>query len=435
MTMLYEAYQAQEDVSGPWRSLAVAGGEVLRELPVWLLEWPVTRVALAGAEIAPLTALRHTRRPFAIESVQVAGRRVAVHEEVVSGSPFGSLLRFAKTPHIDQPRVLLLAPLSGHFSTLLRETVRTMLPDHEVFISDWHNCRDVPLSEGEFGVDEYVQHVIDFLRAMGPGGHLVAVCQPVVQALAATAVMAAAEDPCQPSSLTLMAGPIDARMNPTAVNDLATSRPIEWFERNLIARVPARYPGAGRRVYPGFLQLTAFMTMNGRRHATAFANLFTDLIAHKQVEAAKTEEFYREYFAVLDLAAEFYLETVQQVFQEHRLARGELYWRGELVDPAAIGRTVLLTVEGERDDICGIGQTAAAQDLCKKIPLARRSHHLQAGAGHYGVFSGRRWERDVYPVVRNAILTGERRPRVAARQPARTDVHARGASPRANGVG
>jgi polyhydroxyalkanoate depolymerase len=270
--------------------------------------------------------------------------------------------------------------------------------------------------------------VIDFLHAIGLGGHLVAVCQPVVQALAATALMAAAEDPCQPRSLTLMAGPIDGRVNPTAVNEVATSHPLEWFERNLIAEVPARYPGAGRRVYPGFLQLAAFMTMNGRRHAAAFANLFTDLIAQKHAEAAKTEEFYREYFAVLDLAAEFYLETVQRVFQEHSLARGELCWQGKLVDPGAIRRTVLLTVEGERDDICGIGQTAAAQDLCSKIPLARRSHHLQAGVGHYGVFSGRRWERDVYPVVRNAILSGERRPRAAAKRPARMEVHASRAS-------
>ena len=417
MTMLYESYQAQEDVLSPWRSLAVAGGEFLRNLPVSLRDWPLTQTALAGAEIAPLTALGHTRRPFAIESVQVGGRRVAVHEEAVMSSPFGTLLRFAKTPHVDQPRVLLLAPLSGHFATLLRDTVRTMLPDHDVYISDWHNCRDVPLAEGAFGLDEYVQHVIDFLRAIGPGGHLVAVCQPVVQALAATAVMAAADDPCQPRSLTLMAGPIDARLNPTAVNDLANEHPIDWFERNLIAQVPQRYPGAGRRVYPGFLQLTAFMAMNAGRHAGAFANLFADFVAQNHAESAKAAEFYREYFAVLDLAAEFYLETVQQVFQEHRLARGKLYWRGQLVDPAAIRRTVLLTVEGELDDICGIGQTAAAQELCTKIPLARRSHHLQAGAGHYGVFNGGRWRRDVYPLVRNAILSGERRPRAAAKRP------------------
>ena len=370
--MLYESYQAHEDL------------------------------------LAPLTALRHTRRPFAIGSVQVGGRRVGLHEETVVGSSFGTLLRFAKTPHVDQPRVLLLAPLSGHFSTLLRDTVRAMLPDHDVFISDWHNWRDVPLEEGAFGLDEYIQHVIDFLRAMGPGGHLVAVCQPVVQALAATAVMAVAEDPCQPSSLTLMAGPIDGRLNPTGVNELATSRPIEWFERSLIAKVPARYPGAARRVYPGFLQLAAFVTMNGRRHADAFADLFTNLVAQRHAEVAKTEEFYSEYFSVMDLAAEFYRETVQQVLQEHRLARGEMYWRGELVDPAAIRRTVLLTIEGERDDICGIGQTAAAQHLCIKLPLAWRSHHLQAGAGHYGVFSERRWKHEVYPIPRNAILSGQR---------------------------
>ena len=397
-------------------------------LPVSLLEWPLARAALAASEIVPLTALSHTRRPFAIESVEVAGRRVAVHEEAVTGSAFGTLLHFAKTPHIDQPRVVLLAPLSGHFATLLRDTVRTMLPDHDVFISDWHNCRDVPLADGAFGFDEYVQHVIDFLRAIGPGGHLVAVCQPVVQALAATALMAAAEDPCQPRSLTLMAGPVDARQNPTAVNQLATSHSLDWFEGNLISHVPARYPGAGRRVYPGFLQVAAFVSMNRSRHAAAFTNLFTDLIAQKHTKAAKTEEFYREYFAVLDLAAEFYLETVERVFQEHRLASGELRWRGELVDPRAIRRTVLLTVEGERDDICGIGQTAAAQDLCRKIPLARRSHHLQAGVGHYGVFSGRRWENDVYPVVRNAILSGERRPRSAAKRPAQLDVRAARAS-------
>jgi poly(3-hydroxybutyrate) depolymerase len=424
MTTLYESYQAQDDLFAPWRSLAVAGGEILRTFPGSMLDWPVTQTALAGAEIAPLTALRHTRRPFAIESVRVGGRRVAVHEEAVSGSPFGTLLRFAKTPHIDQPRVLLLAPLSGHFATLLRDTVRTMLPDHDVFISDWHNCRDIPLAEGPFGLDEYIQHVIDFLRAIGPGAHLVAVCQPVVQALAATAVMAAAEDPCLPSSLTLMAGPIDGRLNPTAVNGLATEHPIDWFEQNLIAQVPRRYPGAGRRVYPGFLQLSAFMAMNAGRHAGAFANLFADLVAQKHDQAAKTEEFYREYFAVLDLAAEFYLETVQQVFQEYRLARGDLYFRGERVNPAAIRRTVLLTVEGEHDDICGIGQTAAAHDLCTKIPLARRSHHLQPGVGHYGVFNGRQWRRDVYPIVRNAILTGERRQRPTARRPGLTERRA-----------
>jgi poly(3-hydroxybutyrate) depolymerase len=415
MTMLYAAYQAQDDLLAAWRMLAVAGGEALRMLPPPLLDAPLARAGLAVAEIAPLTALRHTRRPFDIETVRVGARLVAVREEAVTGTAFGTLLHFVKTPHVEQPSVLILAPLSGHFASLLRDTVRTMLADHDVFISDWHNARDIPVTEGIFGFDDYVAHVMDFLRAIGPGAHLVAVCQPAVQALAATALMAAAEDPCEPRSLTLMAGPIDGRVNPTVVDQLAVSHPLEWFERNLVATVPGRYAGAGRRVYPGFVQLAAFMSMNASRHAAAFATLFNDLIAGKTARAAKTEEFYREYFAVLDLTAEFYLETVQRVFQEHQLARGELYWRGQLVDPLAIRRTTLLTVEGGRDDISGVGQTAAAQELCRRIPAARRSHRLQPDVGHYGVFSGRQWEREIYPVVRNTIITGELRPRARAK--------------------
>jgi poly(3-hydroxybutyrate) depolymerase len=411
MTMLYSAYQAQEDLLAPWRMLAVAAGEAVRALPPPLREGPLARAALAGAEIAPLAALRHTRRPFGIETVRVGSRQLRVHEETVTGTAFGTLLHFAKTPHVDQPRVLILAPLSGHFATLLRDTVRTMLADHDVFISDWHNARDIPLAAGTFGFDDYVAHVMDFLRAIGPGGHVVAVCQPAAQALAATALMAAADDPCEPRSLTLMAGPIDARVSPTAVNELATRHPLEWFARNLIATVPARYAGRGRRVFPGFVQLSAFMSMNAERHVAAFVNLFTDLVEQRGAKAARTAEFYREYFAVLDLTAEFYLETVQRVFQEHHLARGELRWRGQLVDPLEIRRTTLLTVEGGRDDITGVGQTAAAHELCRRIPVARRNHRLQPDVGHYGVFSGRQWEREVYPVLRNTIVMGEVRPR------------------------
>lgn len=409
--MLYSAYQAQEDLLAPWRMLAVAAGEALRALPPPLREGPIARAALAGAEIAPLSALRHTRRPFGIETVRVGSRQLPVHEEAVTGTAFGTLLHFAKTPHVEQPRVLILAPLSGHFASLLRDTVRTMLSDHDVFISDWHNARDIPVGEGTFGFDDYVAHVMDFLRAIGPGGHVVAVCQPAAQALAATALMAAAGDPCEPRSLTLMAGPIDARVSPTAVNEAATRYPLEWFARNLIATVPARYAGRGRRVYPGFLQLSAFMGMNAERHVAAFAALFTDLVEERGAKAARTAEFYREYFAVLDLTAEFYLETVERVFQEHHLARGELRWRGQLVDPLEIRRPTLLTVEGERDDITGIGQTAAAHELCRRIPVARRNHRLQPDVGHFGVFSGRQWERQVYPVVRNTIAMGELRPR------------------------
>ena len=417
--MLYAAYQAQEDLLAPWRMLAVAAGETLRALPPPLREGPIARAALAGAGLAPLTALGHARRPFAIDAVRVGSRLLPVHEEAITGTPFGTLLHFAKTPPVEQPRVLILAPLSGHFASLLRGTVATMLADHDVFISDWHNARDIPVAEGTFGFDDYIAHVIDFLRAIGPGAHVVAVCQPAVQALAATALLAAAGDPCEPRSLTLMAGPIDGRINPTVVTELAERHPLDWFARNLIASVPARYAGRGRRVYPGFVQLSAFMSMNAERHLAAFGELFSDLLEGREARAARTVEFYREYFAVLDLTAEFYLETVQRVFQEHHLALGELRWRGQLVDPLEIRRTTLLTVEGGRDDITGVGQTAAAHELCRRIPVARRRHRLQPDVGHYGVFSGRQWEREVYPAVRDTIALGERRPRARskARQP------------------
>jgi polyhydroxyalkanoate depolymerase len=301
----------------------------------------------------------------------------------------------------------LVAPLSGHFSTLLRGTVRTMLPEHDVYITDWHNVRDVAPAHGRFGLDEYIEHVIRFLEAIGPGAHVLAVCQPCVQVLAAAALMAQAGNAARPSSMTLMAGPIDARVNPTRVNELANSKPIAWFERNLIATVPVRYPGAFRRVYPGFVQLAAFMSMNIERHLKAHRELY-DLLARGEHEKAQvTKAFYDEYFAVLDLTAEFYLETVQLIFQEHALAAGKLTWRGERVEPRAIKRTMLLTVEGERDDICAVGQTAAAHQLCSGLRPYLKRHHMQAGVGHYGVFSGNRWTNQIYPLVRNVILASE----------------------------
>jgi poly(3-hydroxybutyrate) depolymerase len=282
-----------------------------------------------------------------------------------------------------------------------------MLADHDVFITDWHNARDVPLAAGRFGLDEYVEHVMTFLEAMGPGSHLMAICQPCVAALAAAALMAEDGHPAMPRSLTLMAGPIDCRISPTAVNALATSKPIEWFERNLIAIVPARYPGALRPVYPGFVQLSAFMNMNLERHIASFRSLFEDLVKGDFAKANATRSFYEEYFAVADLPAEFYLETVRVVFQEYALAAGDMTWRGRKVDPRAIRRMALLTVEGERDDICSLGQTLAAQDLCSSLTLFMRTHYIQAGAGHYGVFSGKRWANHIYPVVRDVIHTSQ----------------------------
>jgi polyhydroxyalkanoate depolymerase len=295
--------------------------------------------------------------------------------------------------------------MSGHFATLLRETVRTLLADHDVYITDWHNARDVPLMAGRFGLDEYITHLMDFLAAMGEGAHLMAICQPCVAALAATALMAEDNHPAAPASLTLMAGPIDCRISPTEVNALASTKSIEWFEQNLIDRVPLRYEGALRRVYPGFVQLMAFMNMNMERHVSSFRGLYDDLVNGEAEKASATKSFYEEYFAVSDLPAEFYLETVKHVFQEYALPRGKLLWHDRAIDPAAIRRTALLTVEGERDDICSLGQTLAAHDLCPNLPQFLRTHYVQPGAGHYGVFSGKRWANHIYPIVRDVIHT------------------------------
>jgi poly(3-hydroxybutyrate) depolymerase len=403
--MLYLAYQMQSDVMVPirtWAGIAAnSGGSPL------LADHPALRNLTAVYELIARAGLSHTRPPFGIDSILVGDREVAVHEEAAAQTPFGTLLHFKKDTALAQPRVLLVAPLSGHFSTLLRATVRTMLPEHDVFITDWHNARDVPLTAGRFGVDEYVDHLIKFLEVMEPGAHVVAVCQPCVSVLAAAAVMAQAGNPAQPRSITLMAGPIDTRVNPTKVNALAKKRSIEWFERALTASVPLRYPGAFRRVYPGFVQLIAFMSMNVDRHVKAHQDLYDNLANGETEKAAVTKAFYDEYFAVLDLTAEFYLETVQLIFQEHALPLGKLEWRGQRVDPAAIRKTMLFTVEGERDDICSVGQTVAAHDLCSKLRPYLKRHHMQAGVGHYGVFSGKRWENQIYPILKNVVLSSD----------------------------
>jgi polyhydroxyalkanoate depolymerase len=349
------------------------------------------------------TGLTHVRPPFGIDRVRIGDADVAVREHVVDRTPFATLLRFRKDLERDQPRVLLVAPMSGHFATLLRGTIRTMLPEHDVHLTDWHNARDVPLEHGRFGLDEFIDHVIRFLDAMGPDGHVVAVCQPCVPVLAAVAAMAEDRHPARPRSMTLMAGPIDARVNPTDVNRLATSRPIEWFRRHAVARVPARHPGAGRLVYPGFMQLAAFMSMNVERHVNAHAHLYGQLVRGEDQRARATRAFYDEYFAVTDLPAEFYLDTVERIFQEHRLAVGRLDWRGRRIEPRAIRDTALLTIEGEKDDISAVGQTRPAHDLCTSVPADLRRHHVQPGAGHFGVFGGHRWQAEVYPQLRSLI--------------------------------
>jgi poly(3-hydroxybutyrate) depolymerase len=406
--MMYAAYQMQQDLMAPLQNSARWFADLLgNEEPV-----PLWRQATAAMDVFARLRLTHQRPAFGIKSVRAPGplgeRDVPVHEQAELVRPFGTLLHFVRDDLGDAraaplPRVLVVAPLSGHFATLLNDTVRTLLADHDVYITDWHNARQVPLAAGRFGLDEYIEQLIEFIATVGPDTHLVAVCQPCVPTLAAVALMAQRNHIAQPRSMTLMAGPIDCRINPTQVNDLATSKPIEWFEQNLISRVPWRYPGAMRRVYPGFLQLTAFMSMNPDRHKQAFKDLYKNLCEGNEASASATCKFYDEYFAVNDLPAEFYLETVNKVFQTFDLARGELEVGGVTVDTAAIKRTALFTVEGERDDICAIGQTVAAHDLCPSIRPYMKSHHVQLGVGHYGVFSGRRWQQQIYPRVREMI--------------------------------
>ncbi len=404
--MLYQAYQTYADMMQPGCTLAdltasmiaanprAAGTESLRSL------W-------AACEILALARLTHCRPAFGIDSVVVNGLPVQVSEEVVARTPFCSLLHFRRHGIGGQPRVLLVAPMSGHFATLLRGTVQTMLADHDVYITDWHNPRDIPLLAGRFGFDEFVGHLITFLRALGGRTHLVAVCQPTVAALAAAALMAEDDDPDQPPSLTLMAGPVDARVNPTKVNELAMSRPIEWFESTLIGFVPLRFAGGLRRVYPGYVQLLAFMSMNLDRHEHALREMHALRSRGEHGQADAIQDFYVEYFATMDLAADFYLETVSTVFQRFLLAQGLLEVGGRRVSTRAIRRMALLTVEGERDDICAIGQTMAAQDLCDNLRPSMRMHHVQTGVGHYGVFNGRRWETQVYPLLRDTIYMND----------------------------
>ncbi|HTT11608.1 MAG TPA: polyhydroxyalkanoate depolymerase [Burkholderiaceae bacterium] len=414
--MLYEAYETHNRLLWPMRTFARSALDLMAQpvppLSAARLAYPdadAQRRMSAAFELISRARLTHRRPPFGIDAVETAGHAVQVTEEIVASTPFADLLRFRKDIDLVQARVLLVAPMSGHFATLMRETVRTLLPEHDVFVTDWRNARDVAVYEGRFGFDEYVAHLIHFLDSIGPGAHVIAVCQPCVAALVAAAVMAQGGHPARPRSLTLMAGPIDCRINPTRVNELAVAHPIDWFESRLIATVPWRYRGAWRQVYPGFLQLTAFMSMNLERHVKAFVDLYNALVAGEYEKAEGTRTFYREYFAVADLPAEFYLETVRFVFQECALARGALKWQGMQVEPAAIRGTALLTVEGERDDICAIGQTMAAHDICTGIRPYLKQHHMQPGVGHYGVFSGRRWQQEIYPIVRDMIYQTDAR--------------------------
>jgi poly(3-hydroxybutyrate) depolymerase len=403
--MIYQAYQLYADGMTPARRIAQSVVRSCDHVQPILRGHSLVRRMSAAGQLMALTRLTHERPDFGIASLNIAGQEIAIRESIVDRTPFCSLLHFRKDPETPSPRVLLVAPMSGHFSTLVRGTVHTLLRDHDVYLTDWHNVRDVSLQDGTFDLDDFIDHIIRFLEVLGKGAHLIAVCQPTVVALAAVALMAANAHPAQPCSMTLMAGPMDTRINPTKVNKLATSKPIEWFSRTLIDSVPARYDGALRRVYPGFIQLAAFMSMNLDRHTRSFKALYQHLSNGEMDKANAISAFYREYFAMMDLPAEFYLQTVRAVFQEHLLPLGRFTFRGKPVEPRAIRRTALLTVEGERDDICAVGQTLAAQDMCSGLRGHMKVHHMQPGVGHYGVFNGRRWEQQIYPRVREFVYS------------------------------
>lgn len=405
--MLYQMHEFQRSIMEPWRWWAQASVDALQSPLSPLSLVPSSNRAAAGFDLMLRLTGRYERPPFAITQVQVDGRQADITESVLLDKPFCQLRHFAKsTSRKGEPHVLVFAPLSGHFATLLRDTVRTMLPDHDITITDWKDAREVSLAEGPFHFDDYVAYVQEFIRVMQKraGGklHIVSVCQPTVPVLAAVSLMAANGEKL-PSSMTMMGGPIDTRKNPTSVNDFATRKPLWWFEQNVIQRVPVKYPGAMRRVYPGFLQLAGFVAMNPEKHMESHQEYYNHLVAGDGESAESHRRFYDEYNAVMDLPAEYYLDTIVHVFQKQSLARGTLEVAGALVNPSAIRNTALFTIEGELDDISGSGQTAAAHTLCSNLPAARAQHLTVPGVGHYGIFSGRKYRETIYPKIRDFI--------------------------------
>ncbi len=353
----------------------------------------------AGAEVLQRMTKRYAKPEFGIAHTIVNGKQTTIYEEVVDEKPFCRLLHFKKHGKIVQPKMLLVAPMSGHHATLLRGTVEALLPFLDVYITDWLDARYIPTSEGDFHLEDYIAYTIDFIRDLGPDVHLMAVCQPSVPVLVAAAVMNEAKDRAAPRSMTLIGGPIDTRVNPTKVNLSATEKPLSWFEKHVITRVPIQYGGFMRRVYPGFLQLTGFMTLNLDRHITAHKDLYKHLVVGDGESARAHKKFYDEYLSVADLPAEFYIDCIDQVFQRQLLPKGEFMYKGKKVKPEAITETALLTLEGELDDISGVGQTEAAQKLCKNLPDNMRKHYMQKGVGHYGIFNGRKFRESVVPII------------------------------------
>ena len=401
--MIYDFYQSQADLMVPLRSMTENFSALLRSVTPNHPCGMMMRHLTASLDVFGHLGITHRRPDYAVKDVMVGNQLISIEDEIIFETPFASLIHFRKNIDRAQPKILLVAPMSGHFSTLLRNTVETLLQEHDVYITDWHNARDIQVKHGRFGFDGYIEHVINFLKKLGERSHVLAVCQPATAVLAAVSLMSEDHNPATPRSMILMGGPIDTRCNPTKVNMMAKSKDISWFNEHTISVVPWRFTGAGRRVYPGFIQLSAFIAMNIGKHVGAHFQQFHSLVAGDKNAAEMHRAFYDEYLTVMDLPAEFYLETVQRIFMDHDLPLGQLKYQDRLVKPEAIRKTFLFTVEGARDDICGLGQTAAALDLCKKLPSALKRHHVQADVGHYGIFSGTRWENKIYPLVREVI--------------------------------
>ena len=401
--MLYSLYDANRALLTPLRAAARSSMAMSRSPLLSDFATALGRSSEAALEVVEGMMQRRGKPDWRIKATTIDGAQVKVTEQVIVEKPFGNLLRFRRQgEHVD-PKILIVAPMSGHFSTLLRDTVRGLLPGHDVYITDWKDASRVPLLDGGFDVDDYIAYLIDFMREMGSDHHVMAVCQPAPLTIAAISLMAQWEDPNQPRTMTLMGGPIDIAAAPTAPTQLADERSMNWFETHCITTVPITYPAAHRRVYPGFLQLGAFIAMNADRHMNAHLRMFRHLVEGDGESADAHRRFYDEYMSVMDITADFYLQTIRRVFKERWIATGQFVWRGEQVTPSAIKRTALLTVEGELDDISAPGQTIAAHGICSGIPDERKRNHLQPGVGHYGIFNGRRWREQIVPEVSRFI--------------------------------
>jgi poly(3-hydroxybutyrate) depolymerase len=422
--MLYHLYELNQAALSPARAAADACRLLMRNPLNPASYTALGRSAAAALELFERTTRRYRRPAWGIHETEIGGRKVPVRERTVMQKPFCTLIHFERELSRwrlrEDPKLLVVAPMAGHFSTLLRGTVRDLLPDHDVYVTEWHDARFVPRAAGTFDLDDYIDYITEFIRVFGGDVHVMAVCQPTVPVFAAISLMEAEQDPAVPRSMILMAGPIDARESPTEVNRFAEARSINWFRRNVITQVPWPYPGVMRNVYPGFLQLSGFMGMNLERHVTAHRELFHNLIQGDGDSADKHREFYDEFLAVMDLSAEYYLQTIETVFLDHRLPKGTMVHRNRRVDPSAITRVALMTVEGEKDDISGIGQTFSAQILSTNLADAKRAHHLQPGVGHYGVFNGSRFRAEIAPKIREFVIKNQRRRGMLARVLGRT---------------